>query len=278
MTAIPTDVSKKGEEILNIVQKGAEFTHELLQENEKLRFRVAQLEEMNVKLGHGSQGGENEEAELKILREKLNSLEDERSKLLERYKAVEDENKDFANRYIDIETENNNLANLYVASYQLHSTLNFNEVIRIILEIIINLIGAERFAIMLLDEKTQMLSTVATEGVEIKDVPASKLGEGVIGKCGEVGENYFAENPGAQTEFNPALPIVCVPMKIKDRIIGVISIYSLLQQKEGFSKLDYELFTLLGGQTATAVFSAKLYSESERKLSTVQGFIDLLTK
>mgnify|MGYP001096725761 CR=1 FL=1 len=46
----------------------------------------------------------------------------------------------------------------------------------------------------------------------------------------------------------------------------------------GFSALDHELFTLLGGHAATAVFAARLYSQSERKLNTIQGFIDLLTK
>ena len=38
------------------------------------------------------------------------------------------------------------------------------------------------------------------------------------------------------------------------------------------------LFTLLAGHAATATFASKLYSESERKLSTIQGFIELLTK
>jgi hypothetical protein len=52
----------------------------------------------------------------------------------------------------------------------------------------------------------------------------------------------------------------------------------LLQQKDGFSPLDHELFTVLGGHAATALFAARLYSQSERKLNTIQGFIDLLTK
>jgi len=49
-------------------------------------------------------------------------------------------------------------------------------------------------------------------------------------------------------------------------------------QKSKFAEVDYELFTLLAGHAATAIFSSKLYSESERKLSTIQGFLDLLTK
>ena len=40
--------------------------------------------------------------------------------------------------------------------------------------------------------------------------------------------------------------------------------------------MDHELFTLLAGHAATAIFSSKLYSTSERKLITLQGFLDML--
>ena len=40
--------------------------------------------------------------------------------------------------------------------------------------------------------------------------------------------------------------------------------------------MDYELFTLLAGHAATAIFSAKLYSTSARKLTTLQGFLDMI--
>ena len=78
---------------------------------------------------------------------------------------VEEENRHFADRYVEIEEENNNLANLYVASYQLHSTLDLDEVLKIVIEIVINLIGAEVFAIYLLDGKDEELQVVAAEGV-----------------------------------------------------------------------------------------------------------------
>ena len=59
--------------------------------------------------------------------------------------------------------------------------------------------------------------------------------------------------------------------------MGAIAIFKLLQQKDGFSPLDHELFNLLCGHAATAIFAARMYSHSERKLNTIQGFIDLLT-
>ena len=62
----------------------------------------------------------------------------------------------------------------------------------------------------------------------------------------------------------------------KDSVVGVISINKLLVQKTEFTPTDFELFTLLAGHAATAIFSAKLYSTSARKLTTLQGFLDLI--
>jgi len=67
-----------------------------------------------------------------------------------------------------------------------------------------------------------------------------------------------------------------VPLKIKEAVIGVISINKLLVQKTAFTTMDYELFTLLAGHAATALFSARLYAASERKLTTLQNFLDML--
>ncbi len=263
----------RAEEFLQAFKKGAEFTQELLKENEKLRFKIVQLEEESKSLIRATGG----EAQKELVR-KISRLEEEKKELLDRYREVESENRDFAQRYVEIEEENNNLANLYIASYQLHSTLDFKDVLQIILEIIINLIGAEQFGILLLDEKAKELQAMATEGVEKEDIPRIKLGEGIIGKVSKTGEPYFVNSIDDQGKVDLLHPIVCIPLKIKEHIIGVIVIYKLLQQKSKFVEVDYELFTLLAGHAATAIFSSKLYSESERKLSTIQGFIDLLTK
>ena len=104
---------------------------------------------------------------------------------------VEEENKDFANRYIEVEAENNNLANLYVASYQLHSTLDFSESLKIILEIVMNLIGAEEFSIMMLDEKTNELTIVAQEGMGPEARASVKAGRGDHRRGGEVGRGIL---------------------------------------------------------------------------------------
>jgi hypothetical protein len=266
-------VVSRAEEFLQVFKKGAEFTQELLRENERLRFRILQLEEQ----GHTEEGVLPQTTQHAKLQEKVAELEREKEDILKRIHLVEQENQDFAERYVEVEAENNNLANLYIASYQLHSTLDFREVLQIIIEIIINLIGAEEFAILLLDEKANELTAVATEGVSREEIPPVQLGQGTIGEIAKTGDNHFVEDiEGYERDF--LNPMVCIPLKIKEHVIGVIAIYKLLVQKKNFAELDYELFTLLAGHSATAIFSSKLYSESERKLTTIQGFIDLLTK
>jgi GAF domain-containing protein len=261
------ELTRKGQDILQIVAKAKEFTEELLKENERLRFRVAALE--------ASGGAQARDERIQALQGKVHTLEEQLADIEARYRKVEEENKEFADRYIEIEEQNNNLANLYVASYQLHSTLDFKEVVRIVQEIVINLIGAEVFHVLMVSEKTGQLEVEASEG-QTPSRSSIPPGEGTIGKAAVSGENYFAEHVARKDPAPFEQPIAVIPLKIKDSTIGLISINKLLSQKTQFTSMDYELFTLLAGHAATAIFSAKLYSTSARKLSTLQGFLDML--
>src|SRR5881275_569665 len=108
--------------------------------------------------------------------------------------ALQEENKDYATRYTEIEAQNANLASLYVASYQLHSTLDFREVIEIVQDIIVSLIGAKSYAILLLDENTEELRTIACDGEDA--VPgiehiSTQLGTGTLGGVARSGDSFY---------------------------------------------------------------------------------------
>jgi transcriptional regulator with GAF, ATPase, and Fis domain len=262
----------RAEKFLELFNKGKEFTEELLRENQRLRYRLATAESESL-------GGVPRE-EIDRLRAESQQRTEENRRIAQRFREVEEENKDFANRYIEIEEQNNNLANLYVASYQLHSTLDFKEVIQIVQEIVINLVGAESFAILLLDEKTNELRTIACEGEDVMpgiENVSARLGDGILGQVAKTGESYYVNQDVDGGKVTLERPLAAVPLKIKEHVIGLVVIYKLLQQKDSFSAVDYELFSLLAAHAATAIFSSKLYSQSERKLNTIQSFLDLLT-
>ena len=269
---------KRVDEFLNLFKKGSEFTQEILKENEKLRYKIVSLETENDELKKQLHS----DSFVASLQKKIKELEEEREKILERMKEVEEENRDFAIRYVEVTEENNNLANLYVASYQLHATLDFKEVLQTIVEIIINLIGGEVFGIFFYDEKTGILSLASGEGLEEGNVKPIKLGEGAIGSTVASGEVYIDRNVLLSSHEEPDLekPLVVIPLLIESqkKLVGAIVIYKLLVQKKSFDRVDEELFTLLAGHAATAIFSSRLYAESERKLTTFQSFMDMLKK
>ncbi|HUJ12571.1 MAG TPA: GAF domain-containing protein [Thermoanaerobaculia bacterium] len=213
-------------------------------------------------------------------KELVEQLIDERQHLARRVDDLQQENHNFASRYLEMETQSSNLANLYVVSHQLHSTLDFREVVQIVREVVINFIGSECFAILLMNEETNELVTIASEGGDLLPEIQSltvRVGDGKLGAAARNGESDFLREKAFDRNPSVDRPLAIVPLKIKDRTIGLLVVYQLLEQKRAFSETDFQLFSLLAGQAATAIFSAKLYTEAERKLNTIQEFLELLT-
>lgn len=250
-------VAKKKEFVEAFFRKGAEFTEELLRENEKLRFRVVQLEEQLASATRALPTP----ATLKELVEKIHALEKEREELLARFASVQAENREYEARYHEIERENNNLASLYVAASQLHSTLDLREVLQVIVEIVLNFVGAKTFAVYLLDEGARLLRAVAAENVAVKDVPPRPLGEGIVGRIAQSGEAHFGGIPGGERTAADE-PVIAIPLRFGDRVVGAIAVWEFLSQKTELAEVDYEIFRLLGAHAASALEAARLVAEA----------------
>lgn len=221
-------VAKQKELIEGLFKKASEFTEELLRENERLRLRVVQLE----------------------------------GQFQQKLASVEAENREWTRRYQQIEHENNNLANLYVAVHQLHSTLELREVLQTIVEIVLNFVGGKTFAVLLLDEDTGEIRPVTAEGIEKAKVPSSKVGERTVGRVALSGEPSYGVIAGKRAISEE--PAICVPLRMKDRVVGVIAVWEMLQQKAGLDEVDYEIFNLLGAHAASALEAARLHAEAPK--------------
>jgi len=210
-----------------------------LKENERLRFQVLELEQGPGAVAVAAAAAGLASGDSKLLG-RIQELEQEKETILARIHQIEQENHDFARRYVEIEQENNNLASLYIGSYQLHSTLDLPEVLQIIVEIVINLIGAEEFVLFLVNDRLRELQPVIAEGLDIAAIPQIVIGDGIVGMAALTGENYFTEQV-LQLGGDIASPLVCIPLKIKDEIIGVLVISKLLIQKTSFDPVDFHL-------------------------------------
>jgi nitrate/nitrite-specific signal transduction histidine kinase len=240
----------------------------LIGENEGLRKRIEELEASLANREPGD-GGE--------LPRQLNNvieiLSSDKETVSSALQVAEEKNRRLAARFVEVEAANNTLGNLYVATQQLHSTLDQSMLLRTLLEVTINLVGAEKLAIYLLDSKDGKLKPVAVEGAELDWFPELELGRGLIGESIATSKTRVVE---ASRSDDPAKPIICIPFRCKQEPVGAIAIYRLLQQKPCLTSLDDELFQLLAGHAGTAIYAAQLYSDSKRKLDTLQGCVKLV--
>ncbi len=200
----------------------------------------------------------------------------DRERLERKAEELEAENRDFAQRYVDLEDHSTSLTNLYAATFQLHSSPDPDAVVRTIVEIAVNLIGAEEFVLYLADEAKGDFAVVAREG----DLPPAgprqtSLDQLVEKEAIRLRRTVFLEESG-QADGPEAVAICCAPLYFRSRLVGALTIYALLSHKASFSQLDRELFDLLGEQAALAMVSSQAFVAVERKLKTVQRFMDLL--
>lgn len=256
-------IHTRAEEFLQVFKKGAEFTQSLLKENERLRFRVLELEQQ--------QRVEVPTAQLQMLEDRLRKVEAEKQEIIDKISSVEQENLQFTNRYTEIEAENNLLANLYITTNQLHSTFEVNEVIRIIEEILLNLVGAEEFSLLLRDENGQLLQSIINESGEAQVVEVENNDARVLTVLSE-GQCWVASSAELKQLGNAEAKAV-IPLLIDGDVIGVLAIYRLLSQKSGFSEIDEEIFTLLGGHVAMAISAAVLRHINIGCIDFRQGFL-----
>ncbi|HEV8325194.1 MAG TPA: GAF domain-containing protein [Myxococcota bacterium] len=272
-----TDLLGRREDFIKtFFRKGAELTEELLVENQRLRYKLVALEEELTALRRSSAGEST--AAIRELARRIQELEEERQSLIGRYSEVEARSRDYEARFHQIEEENERLANLYVASDQLHSTLDLREVLQIILEIVLNFIGAKQFSIHMIDDSTRRLFPVAAEGVSVEAVPEFPLGQGFVGKAVETGTPYLAAqmNPAPSAPLDFGAPLACIPLAMRGTPVGAIVIYRYLVQKKEIVEVDHALFRLLAAHAATAIVGARHATAGGARPLTRAAFAALL--
>lgn len=222
----------------------------MLAENERLRAE-------NVMLTATQQALRDE---IESLREELRRRDRARLELEARLKGMEDETRRCVREYSDVEQQNANLANLYVASYQLHGTLDREELLGIIQEIVANLVGSEEMGLFEVDGNGGGLELVRSAGIDAGPFRHIAPRQGVIGRVAHDGRTHVTERDGLLgARAEEAQLTACVPLKLRGRVMAVLALFRLLPQKTHFESLDQELFDLLADQAAMALYCSSLH-------------------
>jgi hypothetical protein len=231
--------------VLQVRDKTHKYMEALIEENERLRTLVTDLEEQR-RLGE----------------QQLGIAESERQKLAERINQIEVESQNLLDQYQEIEQQNSDLASLYVASYRLHETIERSEVIAVIEEIVVNMIGSEELAIFELDGETGKFSLVDSLGIDPEDLRRVRLNESRIDEASEAlqevvktGQRYVVNSIDGEVVDGDSGLTACVPLVLDGNLIGAIAVFRLLDQKQSrLAPLDFELFDLLATHAASALY------------------------
>lgn len=175
-----------------------------------------------------------------------------------RLKQLEQENRSLSDLCNQLQEQNAAISNLYVAKHRLHASFDAAEVMRIVKEIMVELIGAKEFGIYLLDPRQKLLRRIAVGGGK-RHPETVPLGEGHLGEGARSGKPYYFDGSSARA---PEIPLAVVPLRSESDTIGVISIWELLPHKGGFSPIDHQLLELVAEHAPAALKSAHLYQRS----------------
>lgn len=187
--------------------------------------------------------------------------------------AAEQDMSELSGRLVDTENQRGRLMNLYVATYQLHATLDVDEVTTTIAEIARDLVGAEKFVLLLGDDSENGREIALVQGLGGDDhlfagnryhggneVVDLALKDGVLRMHGEPESGALA----------------VVPLTVQGAVVGAVVVLKLFDHKGAFVPEDRELLDLLAAHAASALLAARMYSATDRKLKTLENLVKLV--
>jgi sigma-B regulation protein RsbU (phosphoserine phosphatase) len=165
-----------------------------------------------------------------------------------------------------------NLRKVLALTSVLNSTLKLTELLALIMKTSSEVMRSEVASLLLIDEASHELVfrvALGGKGAELEEKFRVKMGEGIAGSVAASGKPEIVNDPHKDARFAKRFDdstgfvtraILCVPMKAKGKVIGVLQAINPLLRK-GFDQADLELFETFADQAAIAIENAQLHGE-----------------
>lgn len=166
----------------------------------------------------------------------------------------------------------------------INSSLDLNEVLRIVMDTIVRLTGAERGFLMLRDENGELTINLARNWEqESLDPSEFEISRTIVNRVSSQGQPVLTTNAQEDPRFGGQDSIVafnlrsilCVPLRVKDEITGVI--YADNRVRTGlFTETERDLLDAFANQAAVAIENARLFESVHRTLAEVTELKNLM--
>jgi PAS domain S-box-containing protein len=183
------------------------------------------------------------------------------------------------------EKEQNQLRALRDVGAVINSSLDLMEVLEAVMDTIISLTGAERSFLMLYGEETGELEVQVARNVDRKTIEASSfnISRSIAYSVAETGVPVVTTDAQDDPRFASQQSIIsyslrsvlCVPMTIKDNIIGVIYADNRIASNI-FGEDDRNMLAAFANQAAVAIENARLFSQIRTHLANITQMKNLM--
>ncbi len=180
--------------------------------------------------------------------------------------------KSLQTRLTGAEQQVGRLMNLYVAAYQLHATLDPAEVTTTIADIVTNLLGFERFALLLCGGEDGECEVALQRGL---GDDAGPFATGVYRGGDALVDATLAEGTLLLGPAAGSGALATVPLSVHGLTVGALVLVRLFGHKPMLREDDRELLDLLAAHAASALFAARAYASHERRLRTLESMVKL---
>lgn len=137
-----------------------------------------------------------------------------------------------------------------VALSQMNAARNRQEAIATVKEILINFIGTEQFACLQFNERQRRPECLFSMGVDEHQLATLSAETAEIATA-LTGSAMFHDHESRAE--NPSGIIAAVPLKLGKELMGVIVVFDLLPQKNGWEHIDHAMFELLSDHAAASI-------------------------
>lgn len=181
--------------------------------------------------------------------------------------------------------EHSNMLALADVGQVINSSLELDEVLRIVMDNIVRLTKAERGFLMLRDETTGEMVIRMGRNWEMASIESTEnnVSRTIVQRVIETGEAIVTTNAQEDQRFVGQESIVafnlrsilCVPLKVKNELIGVI--YADNRIRAGiFAEGERDLLAAFANQAAVAIENARLFSSLKNTLEEVTALKNLM--
>jgi GAF domain-containing protein len=193
---------------------------------------------------------------------------------------VESDRDALSTRLAAYEHQVGRLMNLYVATYQLHATLDPAEVQATIAEIAINLLGAERFVLLFRkggkNQGSGECEIALAEGLE--EAGPGPYRAGIYAGGDPAVDATLSDGVLRIAPLEGSTAMACVPLSVQGTTVGALVILKLFDHKALLRAEDRDLLDLIAAHAASALFAARVYSNTDRKLKTLESLVALVRR